>query len=173
MDSSKILITGVAGTGKSTVLQELQKRNFSGLGIDETPGLSYWVNKQHGFQIVERADFTEEFLAEHDWICDVDLVEAILTNSSKPVFLCGSADNIEHCMKLCDMVFLLQCPVEVSLERIISRVGNKYGKSEAAQAALRSYQQVYNEQCLALGAISIDATQPVEKVVEDMLAHIS
>lgn len=166
------LVTGVSGTGKSTVLKELQKRNFSGLGIDETPGLSYWVDKQAGHPLSEKANFTKEFLSKHDWVCDVALVEAILRDSSKPVFLCGSSDNIQNCIKLCDTVFLLECPVEVSLERIKQREGNEYGKSEAAQTALRGYYQAYNKECLALGAISIDATQPIDKVVEDMLIHL-
>lgn len=43
----KILITGVAGTGKTTALAELQKRGYLVIDLDAT-GLCRWRNKETG-----------------------------------------------------------------------------------------------------------------------------
>ena len=75
----KILITGIAGTGKTTVLAELQKEGYVVIDLDAT-GICRWKNK-------ETQEFTEygetgrdyEWLTQHGWYCDIGKLRQLLS----------------------------------------------------------------------------------------------
>jgi broad-specificity NMP kinase len=43
----KILITGIAGTGKSTIVPALQERGITAIDLHDVPGLCFWQNKKN------------------------------------------------------------------------------------------------------------------------------
>src|SRR5437660_1029900 len=65
-------ITGIAGSGKSTVLSELKRRGYEAYDVDEAgPATAKWYNDTTGFvhpkSSVKKEDRTPDFLANHSW----------------------------------------------------------------------------------------------------------
>ena len=173
MENKKnILVTGVSGTGKSTVYVELKKRGVEAIGIDENTELSYWVNKKTKEVVAWEKDFTDEFISNHDWVCNVPVLSDLVEKAKKTVVVCGSSDNIVECMGLFEMTLLLKCSPETFTSRIKSRVDNDYGQDESTKKALLGYYKKYNQDCLDAGAVIIDAEQSIDEVVNKVLSYI-
>ncbi|MDC1205524.1 AAA family ATPase [Candidatus Pacebacteria bacterium] len=167
----KIFVTGVSGTGKSTVYSALRKRGVQTIGIDETPDLSYWINKNTKEKLTEKVDFSEEFLKNHEWVCNITLLKELIAKTGEPIVICGSVDNFSECMQLCDRTLLLECSPATFTARINARTDNEYGKGKETQDVLLGYYQEYNQECLDAGAISIDAEESIDEVVEKILGY--
>lgn len=172
MTCKKILVTGVSGTGKTTVLKEMKKQGFTAIGLDETPDLSYWVHKKTGEKLIKKAEFSKEFLSEYEWVCDLELLATLLAQYAESVVVAGNVENILECMEYCDETLLLVCTPETFFARIDSRSDNEYGQSEEAKEFIMSYYERDNKKCLEAGAIAIDAEQSVEKVIEAVMKYI-
>lgn len=174
MASKKILVTGVSGTGKTTVCRELENSDIKTIEVDETPRLSYWVNKKTKEKLIKKADFSEKFLSEYEWICDVELLPKLVDEIvGEPVVICGNAENILELIDFCDVTLLLHCCPETFLSRVAARDDNEYGQTEDARNFILSYYEDDNQKCLDAGAIAINAEQPIEKVVEDVMNHLN
>ena len=111
----RILLTGMSGTGKSTLIQALQARGFRAVDIDQ-PGWS-------------------EYSATGDWVWREERVAALLANSEDDLlFLSGCAENQVNFYPQLDYIILLSAPAEVLIERIMTRTNNSYGKRPAELA---------------------------------------
>jgi thymidylate kinase len=172
MKSQVYLVTGTAGTGKTTVMREISKQGIEVIGIDETPGLTAWIHKESGEVIKPGVELTDQFLKTHDWGCNVGQLRELLEGRKETVFVCGSCDNIDEIMALCDRTFVLVCEPEVFLPRIEQRTNNEYGKTEEAKRQLLGYYQSYRNECIEAGAMQIDASLPIEKVTQQILDNV-
>lgn len=117
----RILITGMSGTGKSTLLCELASRGYSAVDVDERAlGLTY-----------PRAG------GELGW--NVQAIRTLLSRTTaSPLFLAGCSDEQVELYTEFDYIVLLSAPSEMLRERLASRVGSDYGKSpEQLDAVLR------------------------------------
>lgn len=166
MKNGIYFVTGTAGTGKSTVCRELEKRGVTTVDLDGTPGLMTWVHKETGIPTSPGAELTKEFLASHNWMCNLAVLTKLLAERPQPVVICGSCDNVLDIMDMSDQTFILVCEPEVFLPRIASRTDNEYGKSEAAKNELLGYYESYRDDCIERGAVSVDAAKPIDVVVD-------
>ncbi len=131
----KILLTGIAGTGKTTVLAELQKQGYVVIDLDAT-GICRWKNK-------ETQEFTEygetgrdyDWLTKHGWYCDIEKLKQLLSaiREDKNIFVAGISENIEELIKEFDKVFILNAPDVVVKERLNARTNNHFAKNEEEQ----------------------------------------
>lgn len=137
----KIFLTGIAGTGKTTVLAELQKHGYVVIDLDAT-GICRWKN----MSTQEVAEYgpdgrDQKWLNEHEWYCDIDILKKLLSciREDKDVFVAGFVDNIEDVVKEFHKVFLLTAPDKVVKERLTHRTHNHFGKKEDEQEAILSW----------------------------------
>jgi len=170
--TKKILVTGVSGTGKTTVCRELQKRGVKTIGIDEVDGLSYWVNKETKKRLVKKADFSKEFLSTYEWICDMTVLKSLTDDIDEPIVICGNVENIIECIDFCDTSLLLVCTPETFFSRIDSRNDNEYGQSEDAKNFMLSYYEGDNKKCIEAGAAVIDAEQSIGAVLDSVMEYV-
>jgi dephospho-CoA kinase len=153
-----VLVTGMSGTGKSSVLAELARRGHRVVDTDEGD----WIEDVPlpGGQGSERLWHEERIAAlldEHD---------------EGALFVSGCVANQGTFYRRFDAVVLLSAPVDVMLERIATRETNPYGKAAAErEAILRDTVDI--EPLLREGATDeIDTRAPLDDVAS-RLEHIA
>ena len=168
----KIYITGVSGTGKTTIAHELEKRGFYAISIDEIPDLCSWVHQEtrekHGGK---DTPLTKEFVDQHDWIVDVEYLTELLGKASDTVFVLGMAGNQNEFLPMFDKILLLECSPETFFKRIDDRTDNDFGKDPEIKAQILNRYQPYAQEMLSRGAISISTDRPIEVVGGDVIAQ--
>ena len=164
------LVTGRGGTGKSTVAEELVRRGYTAFDGDEIPGLAQSEDLKTGKKItVDYGGFVD--YTKIGWNWQPDVLKEFLKRKEDPLFLCGSASNQLKYHELFDKVFVLTLDPATHMERLQTRKSN-YGKHPAMQRVIITEQAIFAADAEALGAISIDASQPVSKIADDILKHI-
>src|SRR4051812_26902168 len=102
----KYLITGVAGTGKSTIAKELRKRGYAAYDTEE--GFSYYADKQTGEPAVRPHEPTQEWYDKHHRIFDEKvLVNLFKKHADEPLFICSITANQAKFYPQFDKIFLL------------------------------------------------------------------
>jgi shikimate kinase len=118
---SRILITGMSGTGKTSAIEELSRRGMNAIDTDSDEWCEW----------VLAPSLEPEGGNEPDWVWREEKVRRLLAEPrDTPLFLGGCKSNQGAFYDLIDYVVLLSAPLEVMLERIARRTNNPYGKSE-------------------------------------------
>ncbi len=165
----KIFITGISGTGKTTIAEELKKRGYHAISIDETAGLCSWRNRKTNEKFVGDAILNKEFTDTHKWICDIELLKEHMGTDSKTVFVLGMASNREEIADLFDKVLLLQCKPETFLRRLNTRTNNSHGRDESIQNHMLEWYEAFESKMLKNGAVSINTDRPINEVVDEVI----
>jgi len=148
----RILLTGMSGAGKSSALAELERRGFDVVDTDRG-GWTVWSDADGGY--VWREDRIGELLARDE---------------GPTLYVSGTVSNQGRFYPRFDAVVLLTAPAEALLQRIATRETNDYGKAaEERELILRHVAEV--EPLLrATCTHEVDATQPLDVVVEQLAA---
>lgn len=166
---AKVLITGRAGSGKTTVANELLKRGYTAFDADKVPSLSTWVNSKTG-EAVTLADTTTVDTELYDWVWRPTQLEN-LTRQYVDFFLCGGADNDFSFDDLFDYHFVLDVSPDIQAERVKNRTNNDYGKGMIAYVLKDQAEHIAQAQLRQ--SIIIDADQPVEQVVDKVIEKLA
>lgn len=165
-----ILITGIAGTGKSSIISVLQHRGYTAYGIEDITGMCRMINRETGETISHEIGSNLVTFKNHDWICDIKAVQDLIQKNSHGLnFYSGTATNIDDLLQLFDQIFLLQADKKELSRRLIERVNNRFGKSKAEQDWLFEHQLVWDKALIQKGAIPIDATQDIKTVATSII----
>jgi dephospho-CoA kinase len=168
----KIFITGISGTGKTTISHVLNSKGIYSISIDEVPGLCVWKNKVTGKKVDFKAELNKDFIDNNDWVCDVGTLQELLKVNKEVVVVLGSVANQNEFLNLFDKVLLLQCKPETFIKRIMERKDNDFGKDKSAQELILSWHQEFESELLKKGAISIDVEGSIDTVVEAIVKEI-
>ncbi|QDP97072.1 AAA family ATPase [Microlunatus elymi] len=152
MSPRRVLITGVSGVGKSTLIIGLQRRGYCAVDLD-----------YHGYS---RFDDTG------DWVWDVDRIRMLLDAEDQLIFVSGSASNMAALRPRFDRVVLLTAPAETMRERLLTRTNNPYGKTERELAESLQYKETVEPLLRRTATVEIDTCRPVEDVIQAVLDHL-
>jgi shikimate kinase len=152
IEMRKVLVTGMSGTGKSTALAELAQRGSRVVETDHAPW-SEWSHAAGGY--LWREELIEELLSQDD---DVTL------------YVSGTVSNQGRFYPRFDAVVLLSAPLDVLLRRVEERATNGYGKSPEERAQIVRNVADVEPLLRATCTHEIDATQPVDAVVSQLVA---
>jgi dephospho-CoA kinase len=148
---TKILITGMSGTGKSTALQILAARGHRTVDTD-TDRWSRWIDLPNG---------------ERDWIWrEQEITDLLAGHHSGQLFVAGCKTNQGQFYPWFDHIALLSAPAEVLLARIAARTNNPYGKRPEERAAILEYVATVEPLLRATATVEIDASAPIEAVAQ-------
>ncbi len=165
------LIEGVSGAGKTAVATELQRRGYQAIHGDRE--LAYRGDPETGLQASpETGAPTVAWISEH-YIWDVAKVRAYVTDRTQPLtFFCGGSRNFAKFVDLLDGVFVLEVDRDTMNRRIDERVardptdfGGKPEERELIEHLFTTKADVPKQ------ATIIDATAPLERVVDEILAR--
>lgn len=118
-----ILLTGMSGVGKSTVLAELERRGWQTVDTD----LGDWITI---------ADATTPYPGERVWNVPA-LRDWLDDNAHHARAVVGTVINQGELYDRFDAVVLLTVDVEIALARVIERTGNPFGSTEAQREQIR------------------------------------
>lgn len=105
----RVLLTGMSGTGKSSVIEALAARGYKAVDTDDG-----WCEPLPGGRQRWREDAIDQLLATED--ADV-------------LFVAGCEENQVRFQPRFDVIILLSAPAEILAERLASRANNPYGKT--------------------------------------------
>ncbi len=119
----RILVTGMSGTGKSTVIDELAASGYKAVDADSDE-FSEWVEV-----IGDGGVPGSPVEPDRDWVWREDRIQGLLsTEDADVLFLSGCAPNMGKFLPQFDHVVLLSAPADVIVERLGRRTNNPYGK---------------------------------------------
>lgn len=168
--NGSILVTGVAGSGKSTVCRELRRRGYSAYDIENTAGLFTFVNKSTGKAAEDYGYDDPAWFERHVWMCDREKLQSLmLANQHGPAFYCGIAGNLDDLLDLFDSVFLLRVGEDTLRRRLSGRRADDFGRSRAIQNWLLSWKEEWEDRMRQLGAQLIDADRDIGEVVDEII----
>jgi broad-specificity NMP kinase len=152
----RVLITGMSGTGKSSVLSVL---------------------RAHGYKTVDTdyGGWTEQVDAPGDpqtkeWLWREDRMASLLsTEHGEILFVSGAARNQTKFYGRFDHVVLLTAPFPVIAERLVGRTNNPYGKDPAELAEVLGLKQTVEPALRRAADLEIDTSIPLGEVVERIL----
>lgn len=168
---SKIYITGISGTGKTTIANLLREKGIKSYSIDEIPGLSYWENKLDGKKVDYEAKLDRAFIDSHVWVCDTEQLKDLIDHEGTVVVL-GLAENQHEFLSLFDKVILLQCKPQTFLKRILERKDNVFGQEKSAQEYLLNTYESFENDMIKDGAIPVNAEEPLDIVLKSIINEI-
>ena len=151
----KILVTGMSGTGKSTVLQVLALRGHRVVDTD-TDEWSHWVKEPDG---------------SPDWIWREEAIGRLLAgHEGGQLFVAGCKTNQGRFYPQFEHIVLLSAPADILLARIAARDSNPYGKQPEERARVLQYLAEIEPRLRATATIEIDASAPVSRVAGQLEA---
>lgn len=156
----RVLLTGRAGTGKSTTIDALASRGFKAVDADAPD----WT------QPVEAEPAAD---ARPDRVWREDRVEQLLaTEDADVLFVGGCAANQDKFYPRFDHIVLLTAPVPVTFERLASRATDDDGTAPVEVAQVIQESATVEPLLKRKASLEVDTSAPVERVVETILDHV-
>jgi len=161
---SKILLTGMSGTGKSSTLAEVGRRGYRVVDTDD-PG---WREYRED---VESSD--EVRRGESLWV--EERITGLLLDSDdgRSLFVQGCVRNQSKFYDRFNAVVLLSAPADVILDRVARRTTNNYGKTPLERAMILDDLARVEPLLRASCTHELDASRPLDQVVADLIAIVS
>ncbi|WP_432881095.1 AAA family ATPase [Kribbella sp. CA-245084] len=138
---ARVLVTGMSGAGKTTVLDELRRRGWLAIDTD----YDGWVGADGRWD--ERR--MDQLLAD-----EPDLVVS------------GTVENQGRFYDRFEQVVLIRAPVEVLIERVSTRTNNPYGRTAEQQAEIAAYVETVEPLLRSGATVELDGRKPVGELAD-------
>jgi broad-specificity NMP kinase len=164
----KILVTGQAGSGKSSVAAELVRRGLVAYDTDAMSNVTGFDSVETGEpmswdEIGHPVDFRQVA-----WNWRLDKLHELL-GSADDVFVCAITSNTVENAHLFDRIFVLVPDRETLTRRLRERTNNTFGKDPAEAEPVLAHNDVIAAEWRARGGTPIDSARPLGQVVDEIL----
>lgn len=147
----RVLLTGMSGTGKSTLVHELRRRGLAAFDADDD-------------------GFTEP-RASGRWAWDRARVEQLLADHDPDLILFAGCSD-EQARIAFDLRILLTAPDAVLLDRLRTRTTNPYGTTDAERRQILSDRAAIEPLLRRSADLILDATAPPSALADAVIASI-
>ena len=163
----KYLITGRPGSGKTTVIQELQQRGYQAFNTDDMPEVTQLEEQATG-KAVPWPDGVVDW-KKYTWNWQEDGLRKLL-DLEGDVFIGAIVGNQKEFYSLFDKIFALTISAETLRQRLDSHAHQRTTTEKDQAIAVHNQKQArFREQRLVL----IPADGPVNEVVDSILAQLN
>ena len=145
----RVLLTGMSGTGKSSVIQTLAARGYKAIDTDDG-----WCEPLPDGRQRWREDAIGKFLSTED---------------AELLFVAGCEENQVRFHPRFDLIVLLSAPAEVLVERLASRTSNPFGKSPGELERVLDDLRAVEPLLRKTADYEIRTTKPLSSVVAEVL----
>ncbi|MFM2091802.1 MAG: hypothetical protein RLZZ127_2291 [Planctomycetota bacterium] len=149
----RLLVTGMSGTGKSTVVGEFRARGINAIDMDDA-----------GWSHHDRA-------GHQQWNAD-RLADALDAAGPAPLVIAGCAETQVLFYPRFTHVVLLTVPPAVMRARLGTRAGNDFGKRPGEQDRILADQAAHEPGLRLRASLVLDTNQPLASVMTRILAHV-
>jgi dephospho-CoA kinase len=157
-----VLLTGMSGTGKSTVIAELARRGYRAVDLD-TPAYSHLVPAAEGEMTGIGGGM--------DWVWHEEKVAVLLDSAgSGELFVSGCSPNQGLYYDRFDWVVLLTAPDDVIRRRLATRTSNNFGKDPAELERTMSLIREIEPLLRRSADLVIETDVKIDAVVRQLLA---
>ncbi|WP_197029057.1 AAA family ATPase [Blastococcus sp. URHD0036] len=158
-----VLLTGMSGAGKTTVLAELAARGFRVVDTDDDGySTERWCAEESQPETVWREDRIDALLTRHEQ----ELPD-------EPLFVSGCVSNQGVFRSRFAAVVLLSAPVEVLLERLATRTTNDFGRTAGERRRVLADLAVVEPRLRATADAEVDTRAPVADVADRVLGVLA
>jgi hypothetical protein len=160
---SRILVTGISGTGKSSALDELGRRGYRVVDTDDP-----------GWRAYREHSASSDELHRGEWLWVEERMTTLLDSDDRcSLFVAGCSANQSTFYERFDAVVLLSAPVNVVLDRVEHRTTNDYGKTPVERAMILDDLANVEPLLRASCTHELDASRPLDEVVANLIAIAS
>ena len=145
----RILLTGMSGTGKSSVVRELVARGYKAVDTDDG-----WVEPLPDGRQQWRSDAIQQLLDTED---------------TDALFIAGCEENQAQFHSRFDHIVLLSAPLDVMLQRLATRADNPYGKAPAELARFLDDVEIVEPLLRRVASHEVRTTASLDDVVTEVL----
>lgn len=170
-----VYITGVSGTGKTTVCRELVARGLTAYDI-ERDGLVEWrdsrTHKKLRFPRLRKSLNLHRWYRSHVPYLNLQHVSRLKKQTDKTgqtIYLCGSAYGEDQAHKYFDTIIALVADLDTIKKRIAHRRNTVYGKSVDEIQGIEKWYETAQADYAKQNVVSIDTTQPLDAVIRTIL----
>ena len=165
-----VWVTGISGSGKSSVCKALKSKGHRAIDADWN-GFSRWVHRRTGEVVLDPPyPVPTGWLNDYAWDIDARQVkELAAASTSGTTFLCGRAENEVDVWQHFESTVCLIIDDETLRHRLASRTTNEFGQHPEELAAAVGWNRSETRRYGELGASLVDATRPLEEVVDEVL----
>jgi gluconate kinase len=157
MAERNYLVEGLSGTGKSSVYEELIRRGYKAVSTDRA--WKIFVDPDTGLP-GGPAHYDNHRWEERKAVCELESPEPDV------LFVCGSSRNRDEFLPYFTKVFNLRIDHDTMRARLKDRTDNTFGKQPWELELMLELNRRGDKPA---GAIDIDATQPLDEVVDELL----
>jgi dephospho-CoA kinase len=168
-----IYITGVAGSGKSTLREELERKGYPAEDADD--GFCAWFdNDGNPVPTLALHLRTPEWYASHRWRLLPEHVSDFADACANSVgFLLGVAANADELASYFRAVFYLTADTDLIHERLRNRDGSAHATRFAAFPSVKDWQQSAEQQWVRQGYAPLDSSGTPTEVADALIRLIA
>lgn len=162
----RVLLTGMSGTGKSTLTRELAARGYRAVDLD-TADWSEWVDVPFDG---DPSSPDAPAGPDRDWRWRDDRVRDLLDHDAGEVlFVSGCAENMRPFLARFDRIVLLTTPDAVLVQRLSSREPGTYGTTPVEVARILAQVRAVEPLLRRVATDEIDTSVPMDLVVSRLV----